>query len=418
MASATSRISVQDKETRHDITGSLKMAKIDLTEFIGMERPNVPSKFDDDRVDRLSKEMRQQGEAEQQKYAQSSKSKSAGPDPNQTTTNPETLLEAYLVTDDYVQKLGNEEFLFENLIIKSHVITIIAMPGGGKTTLLYYHVAPHLAKLGLKVWYIDADSPASDHKQMKEVADKYGFMLLNPDVNPGTTMEGLLETLKVIADSHANLAGWVLIIDTLKKATNLMAKASVKEFYVLVRKIANLGGTVVLLGHANKHRDNDGNLVFEGVGDVRADSDELIYLERTSNPNGGIDVTTVVNPDKGAKVRGVFKPMSFHVSEAREVTFYDKPLETIDREATAAPKATDDEILKAAKKYLSLIRKPVLQGKMVEYVADLTGAGKGRVRKLIVQNAEPRDATHRSGKMFVYTLGKRNAHLIELPEES
>jgi hypothetical protein len=38
------------------------------------------------------------------------------------------------------------------------------------------------------------------------------------------------------------------------------------------------------------------------------------------------------------------------------------------------------------------------------------------VRQLIVQHSEMRDATQRKGMPFVYTIGDRNAHLLELPE--
>ena len=62
------------------------------------------------------------------------------------------LKEAYGVKDEYVSTLGNEKFLFPNLIIATHIIVIIAVSGGGKTTFLFYHVAPELAKAGYEVW--------------------------------------------------------------------------------------------------------------------------------------------------------------------------------------------------------------------------------------------------------------------------
>ncbi len=330
--------------------------------------------------------------------------------------DPALLLEGFAVRNEYISKLGKEEFYFPDLIIKRHILTIIAMPGGGKTTFFYYHVAPILADNGLTVWYIDADSPASDHKKMKEVADRHGFKFLNPDTNEGTSMEGLLATLHQIAESHADLDKWVIFIDTLKKAASLMSKDSVKEFYQLARKLTALGATIVLLGHANKYRDKDGNLVFEGVGDVRSDSDELIYFERKTNLNGGIDITTVVDPDRGAKVRGIFKPFSFHVSQLREIRLYESALPLVELSSGGAIlKASDDEILEAAKKYLLFRGEAVVQKQLVRHAADQTGTGEKRVRSIVVQNAEPRDAMHRSGLPMVYFIGEKNSHFYELP---
>ncbi len=202
----------------------------------------------------------------------------------------------------------------------------------------------------------------------------------------------------------------------LEKGCRPDVKGSVKNFYQLARKLANLGATVVLLGHANKYRDKEGNLVFEGTGDVRSDTDELIYFERKTNQNGGIDVTTVVDPDRGAKVRGLFNPISFHVSESREITHYKNVLPVIDRTITATPKATDEEIVDAAKKYLFDRNEPVVQRQLVQHTADMAGTGMERTRRVLVQNSEPRDGLSLAGLPFLYSVGDKNAHFFELPE--
>jgi len=334
----------------------------------------------------------------------------------QAPPDPIKSMERFIVSQEYCDKLGKEEFLYDNLIIKQHVVTLIAISGGGKTTLMFGHVAPELAKKGLKVWYLDADSPASDHKRMRATADKYGFDFLNPDANSGTSIEQLLANLKQLADSGADLTGRVIFIDTLKKFNSMMSKDGTKSTYVMCRKLANLGGTVILLGHANKYPDTDGNLVFEGTGDIRSDSDELIYLESKPNPEGGLDVTTVIDPSRGAKVRGIFNPFSFHISKAREVTLYDSPLALADLSATSTAKATDREILDEVVRYLAEQGEPVLQGALVQHVADMTGEGNKRVRTLIVRNSERKEGTDKRGKLFVHTKGKKNSLLYELPQ--
>ncbi|MBV5330331.1 MAG: hypothetical protein JZU65_22325 [Chlorobium sp.] len=110
-----------------------------------------------------------------QEVYQGAQSSGTAPVKRQGPIDPAQLLEAYAVGQEYVDKLGNERFLLPNLIIANHVVTIIAESGGGKTTFFFRHVAPELAKQGLKVWYIDADSPPSEHRDMKALADKYRF---------------------------------------------------------------------------------------------------------------------------------------------------------------------------------------------------------------------------------------------------
>jgi hypothetical protein len=246
-----------------------------------------------------------------------------------------------------------------------------------------------IAKQGYTVLYFDADSPPSDHPRMKKHADQHGFQHLIPDLNEGTSLGTLMADLQEMADGQADLSNYVLIFDTLKKIANLMSKESTRDFFILIRKLTKLGATVILPGHANKNRDNEGNLVFEGVGDVKSDCDDMIIFERNKKPDGSIDVTTICDNDHGAKVRGLFKQFSFNISTEREITFYDKPLEMVDLSNTGTPKATDSAILDVAEQYLKDKGEPVPQQELIDYACDMVEgtAGKERVRKLIVKRS-------------------------------
>ena len=338
---------------------------------------------------------------------------------NTKGVSPKSILEKYSVKKEYVEKLGKEEFLFDNLIIKNHILTIIAESGGGKTTFLYFHVAKELAKKGFNVWYIDADSPPSDHKVMKELADEHVFSFIIPDVNQGTSAVSLVADITAMTEGRESLEGYVFFFDTLKKFIDLMSKKDAKNFFVLMRKLTKLGGTVVLPGHANKHRDKDGHLVFEGVGDVKSDSDDLIFFEKVKKADGSIDVTTVVDSDKGAKVRGIFRPFSFHIDQARQITFYDNPLAIINLSNTGVHKATDEEIIVTAEQYLKIRAEPVVQKILVEYTADKVAgqAGKKKVREVLAKKAVLKEDAELSGTRFIVTIGERNAHMYELPKK-
>ncbi len=330
-----------------------------------------------------------------------------------------SIMEKYEVKSAYVNGLGNEEFLFDNLLIRNHILTVIAESGDGKTTFLFFHVCAELAKKSMIICYIDADSPPSDHKKMKEFADKHGFKFLIPDVNQGTSVESLLADIAALANLQINLADYVFFFDTLKKFIDLMSKKSAKDFFVLMRKLTKLGATVVLPGHANKHRDSDGNLVFEGVGDVRSDSDDLIFFEKVKKTDDSLDVTTIVDPGKGAKVRGLFKPFSFNIDKSRQITFHDRALKLIDLSNTGVPKASAGDILTITEEYLKSRGEPVGQAHLVQYTMDKVEgqAGKQRVREVIVKRSVQKGDYEPSGTRFVYTVGKRNIHMYELPKE-
>jgi KaiC/GvpD/RAD55 family RecA-like ATPase len=327
------------------------------------------------------------------------------------------LMGGFAVERTYTSKIGSEEWLMPNLIIKNHILTLIAESGGGKTSFFFFHAARHIAERGATVYYVDADSPPSEHKMMMEFREKHGFNWIIPDVNEGKSVELFVKTLRDMADSQTDLEDAVFIFDTLKKFVDLMGKNSVKKFYTLMRRLTKLGATIVLLGHANKYRDTDGNLIPEGVGDVKSDTDELIFFSHQPAHDNGTDVTTMVDSSVGAKVRGLFKPFSFHINKCREISFYDQVKTPIELSDISSP-PTDADILDTAAEYLGLMAEPVRQNRLVEYVRDKVegSAGINRVRKLIVQGAVKKGDHRPLGTRFVYTVGERNIHLYELPE--
>jgi hypothetical protein len=261
-----------------------------------------------------------------------------------------------VVTDEYCNSLGDEQWYFPDLIIKNQIAVIIAKSGGGKTTIIYNFVCPWMLKNfpDLEIFFLDCDSPASDHKSMKAKADEMGsrFMWINP-VTKGKSADFIIEMLKEISKSRTNLKNKVFIFDTLKKYTNLMSKQSTKPFYGLLRELISLGATIILLGHANKYRDSGGNLVFEGVGDVLSDTDALIFFEIIPTAGSGQNITTIVDPDKGAKVRGLYDQLSFHISlPDREVTQHEEVIPVPNWGATPT-KLSGDEIVKIIQEKLN-----------------------------------------------------------------
>ncbi|MFN5724994.1 MAG: hypothetical protein ACK47O_14415, partial [Betaproteobacteria bacterium] len=93
------------------------------------------------------------------------------------------------------------------------------------------------------------------------------------------------------------MSNWVMFFDTLKKYTDLMSKSGARSYFQLLRALTLRGCTIVALGHTNKHLGADGRPVFEGVGDVRNDVDELFYIEAIRDESSGL-VTMTMKPDK------------------------------------------------------------------------------------------------------------------------
>ena len=90
-------------------------------------------------------------------------------------------------------------------------------------------------------------------------------------------MKSVMDEFRKLIASGIRLDGWVIIFDTLKKCGDLMSKKGTADLMQFFRNLSGLGATVVLLAHTNKHKQ-DGKFVFEGVGDIRNDCDDMVFL--------------------------------------------------------------------------------------------------------------------------------------------
>jgi hypothetical protein len=109
------------------------------------------------------------------------------------------------------------------------------------------------------------------------LAEQYGFEMLSPGHNgfESIAMQGYMR--QMIDDDTAR--GTVIILDTLKKFTDLMNKKAGSEFMARAREFVAHGGTLIPLAHTNKNRGIDGKCVFGGTSDVSDDSDCVYILD-------------------------------------------------------------------------------------------------------------------------------------------
>ena len=105
------------------------------------------------------------------------------------------------------------------------------------------------------------------------------------------------------------------MVDTLKKIAEMLDKRKVKATFSLLRSLTAKGATVICAAHTNKHRDEDGNLVYEGTGDVMSDCDDLVYLESQKGDDG----SQMVSTKPSNKVRGIFNKRSWRINADRSV---------------------------------------------------------------------------------------------------
>jgi hypothetical protein len=208
--------------------------------------------------------------------------------------DPLQILAKYVVTKEQVSEMVETRLIWKKIIASSHSQAWIARGNGGKT-LIAKHACAQLAKIGYDVFYFQEDAGGGDLPKLQTHAHENGYKLMNSMIN-NTSVKEMLNSLNQLTMSDVDLSNHFYVFDTLKKFVDPNNKREVREFFTLMRNLTVQGAGLTVLGHTTK-REGKGDLMFDGVGDIRDDVDELIYIEATEKDSYG-KITFTMKPDK------------------------------------------------------------------------------------------------------------------------
>ena len=152
-------------------------------------------------------------------------------------------------------------------------------PGSGKSLLALHLTLEAIRENRLaagNVFYVNADDNSSGIAQKLRLLQDVGAHMLVPGYQGfrASDMQGLFMDMAL-----ANKAkGVVVVVDTLKKACDLMSKRESSEFADACRQFVMRGGTVLGLAHVNKHPSPNGNLRYAGTTDFVEDFDAVFII--------------------------------------------------------------------------------------------------------------------------------------------
>ena len=239
------------------------------------------------------------------------------------------LISLFAITEEEVAGIKETEFLYKKVLPRGHLIAIVGEPGSGKTTVMEYVCG----QIQGNVLYITADISSGDLPEAHRRSLAGGYQLLAPDIKVGMSMDDVIEILTRMSNGGEDLADTVLVIDTLKKITEVISKRTSAGIYKMLRGLTGRGASVICLGHCNKYPDAQGWPVYEGTGDLRSDFDELALLHAVKG-DYGIVTTSLYWADQGlpwGKARAMVEPITWtiDVEDNRKVELYDEWLDTV-----------------------------------------------------------------------------------------
>jgi RecA-family ATPase len=230
------------------------------------------------------------------------------------------------------QRLANEREVISGMITTGTVTLVYAPSGAGKTVWvlgnLFKSIRNNLIK-GSDVIYFNEDDGARGIVQKAEMGMKHGMAMvtLANSQDPGLrSADDALRLLNMIRE-EGQADGKIIICDTLKKFASVLNKGEVADILHVFREFAAAGGTVILLGHCNKHRSLDGRLIYEGVGDLKADVDNMFGLDPLNDKFAEYQELLVINEKDR---RQVSFAGGFKYRQTNETVGYEESVDSVE----------------------------------------------------------------------------------------
>ena len=176
--------------------------------------------------------------------------------------------------------MQDDTFAVKGMAIVGQSTLFYAKPNTGKTLLLIWLLIEAIKSSevdGEDIYYINADDHYKGLTEKLKLAEKHGFKMLAPG-HSGFKAEMLAQVLEAMIQTDQE-RGKVLILDTVKKFTDIMRKDKASQFGEAVRQFVMHGGTVIMLAHVNKHRGEDGKVIYSGTSDLVDDADCAYILD-------------------------------------------------------------------------------------------------------------------------------------------
>ena len=311
------------------------------------------------------------------------------------------------------KKMLDDIFVLAFIALLGQATTIYARANTGKTLLVLWMLIESIIEKRIKgenVIYVNADDTFSGFIQKLELAEKYGFHMLMPNQNgfEPQAMQGYLR--QMIDDDTARNS--IIILDTLKKFTDLMDKKAGSGFMSRVREFIAAGGTIISLAHTNKNKNGEGKSVFCGTSDIVDDCD-CVYILDTVSTTDSVKVVLFEN----IKNRGnVVNELSVSYSVAQGVNYLERfnsikigsETETLQAKVEISVNAelnNDKASIQAITEAIEAVQGSCIKTELIKSAHE----GSNISRRLLLKTLEKY-----TGILWVESKGDKNSHSYEL----
>jgi hypothetical protein len=311
-------------------------------------------------------------------------------------------------------EMQEQVFILGMIAILGQWTVIYASPNTGKTLIVLWLLIWGIKNGDIdpeKLFYINADDTHHGLTVKLGLVEAHGFHMLAPGYNEFRAKDFLDLLRKLCRKGQAK--GSIVILDTLKKFTDLMDKRTASDFGNAIREFIGMGGTLIGLAHVNKKPDSDGNPIYAGTSDIVDDADCAYVMDTLSEEN---NVCTV--EFENIKSRGmVAKRAAYQYSTTEGLGYIDllasvTPVD--DTKAVALREATarlDDRDLPLVHAITDCITGGITaKTKIVEEVASEIGCSQRKVQRVLDKHTGTDPSLHH----WNFKIGDRGVNTFAL----
>lgn len=285
------------------------------------------------------------------------------------------------------KQVVDQKFILDDLFLQGQASLLYAAPNTGKTLLIL-----HMIMVGIErgrfdprdLYYFNMDDNGTGAVEKATLAQEAGFEMVLPGEH-GFSVDQFSTLLEEVMEK-GRARNTIIVLDTLTKFTNTMSKEASREFSLLIRPFVLRGGTVIALGHTNKHVNTAGEPVYAGTSDLVNDFDCAYVLSDTKAAQGDQKVVEFKNiKRRGNSALKAVYTYGVNEQDYQQLLMSVSRLEEADFNALEAQASLDrdDNVITA-------IRQAIGRGKntkmvLITAVREAAGISKRAAEKILVK---------------------------------
>jgi hypothetical protein len=308
---------------------------------------------------------------------------------------------------EFEARLRPRFYVLPGIALSGQITALYSSTNVGKTLTVLALIQALILKGQIEsknVCYFNADDNLDGTVEKLRIAERCLFHTVLPGER-GFETKKLPDFIEELINSgHA--PGKILIIDTLKKFTEIMSKDKSSTFMDLLRRFTMAQGTVIILTHTNKDTRADGSPIPGGTSDVPEDSDAVFTMR--------VDPKSNQTPEKivifeSRKTRGG-EPGPFRYAFLRRGTYEEivasvREITTVELDDFEPVEPDDDDRL------IGIVKDAIRGGftkkmSLRDEVSRVGGVSKARALKVIELHTGPVPSLHH----WNFEVGARGAN--------